>query len=407
MTEFPELKKAMGELDAARKSLADVFAEAGPDYDMTKVKSISGDKIKWIREQNAEITKRKERVEELKQLADIAGSVQGANFERGDSGEPERKEGDSPATLGELFVKSVAFKNYIQGSGQGPVAELKTTMSRSAGWPTESTRSGRLELTPLERTPLVLDYIPQSTISQAAYKYMEETTFGNPDGTSDAVEVAEAGTYPETVLELTERSQTVEKVAVWLPVTDEQLEDVAGAEAYINSRLTKMIEMRMGTQALAGNGTTPNLLGTENVSGIQTQALGTDTLLDATYKLFTTIRSSAYAEPSVVFIQPSKWQQVVLQKTADGQYIWAHPSGTGPQTIWGVPVVPTTSVTSTKLITGDYATYASLMIRRGLNVQVTNAHSDFFINGKQAIRADMRAVMVHFRPGAFGQVTGL
>ena len=48
-----------------------------------------------------------------------------------------------------------------------------------------------------------------------------------------------------------------------------------------------------------------------------------------------------------------------------------------------------------------------LFMRRGMDVQVTNSHASFFITGKQAIRADIRAVMVHFRPKAFGTVTGL
>jgi hypothetical protein len=63
-------------------------------------------------------------------------------------------------------------------------------------------------------------------------------------------------------------------------------------------------------------------------------------------------------------------------------------------------VVPTT-----KLVTGDYTTHASFMVKRGLEMQVTNAHSDYFIRGKQALRMDLRALAVHFRPTAFGSVT--
>jgi hypothetical protein len=38
---------------------------------------------------------------------------------------------------------------------------------------------------------------------------------------------------------------------------------------------------------------------------------------------------------------------------------------------------------------------------------VTNAHSDFFINGKQAMRADMRAAFPVYRAPAFCSVTGI
>jgi hypothetical protein len=40
-------------------------------------------------------------------------------------------------------------------------------------------------------------------------------------------------------------------------------------------------------------------------------------------------------------------------------------------------------------------------------VQVSNSHSSFFIEGKLAIRADVRLAVIFYRPKAFGTVTGL
>jgi HK97 family phage major capsid protein len=190
-------------------------------------------------------------------------------------------------------------------------------------------------------------------------------------------------------------------------MTDEQLEDEPSARSYVQQRLTYMMQAKLDSEVLLGTGTAPRLQGTEQLANIQTQAKGADSILDAMYKLFTQIRVEAFAEPTVAFINPSKWQEVALLTTADGQYIWNHPSTTGPLTAWGVPVVLTTAHTSTKVVTGDYSTYSMLFNKRGIDVQTTNAHDDFFIKGKQAIRMDLRCVMVHFRPTAFGVVTGL
>ena len=41
--EFTALTEAKGKLNAARKSLSDVFAEAGKDLNMSQIKSLSGD----------------------------------------------------------------------------------------------------------------------------------------------------------------------------------------------------------------------------------------------------------------------------------------------------------------------------------------------------------------------------
>ncbi|MFT2016299.1 phage major capsid protein [Streptomyces sp. 796.1] len=404
MSEFPALKDALGKLDAARKSLRDVFAEAGPDYDMSKVKSLTGDsteKLGWVRTKNEEITELKGEVERLKEINKAVDelALDDAHRETGADAGPESK-GGARSLVGQ-FLKSDAYRNV--GRKATLDVEVKTLFQRTAGWDPEDVRSGRVELTPLRPETHVVDFIPKGTISQSDYKYMEETTHT----ATAVVEVAEGATFGEAALALTERSRSVEKLPAWIPVTDEQLEDEPAARAYLEARLTGMVRRRLDSQVLVGNGTTPNLLGTENVVGIQSQALGADTTLDAIYKLFTSIRSDGFAEPNVLFIAPSKWQAVQLLKTADGQYIWGHPASSGPTTVWGVPVVPTTAHTATKAIAGDFAQYSMLFIRRGIDVQVTNSHSDYFINGKQVIRADMRAVMVHFRPKAFGVVTGL
>ncbi|MDN3564395.1 phage major capsid protein, partial [Paeniroseomonas aquatica] len=76
-------------------------------------------------------------------------------------------------------------------------------------------------------------------------------------------------------------------------------------------------------------------------------------------------------------------------------------------TVWGVPVVETTAVTATKAIIGDYTNFSELAVRRGIDIQVSNSHSDFFVKGTLAIRADMRAALIHYRPKAFAVVTGL
>lgn len=410
MTTFPALKEATEKLNAKRAELFGVMKEAqstGKGYDMDAIKSVSGskdDKLAYIRTANEEIAGLKSEVDKLGAVAAAADGLKGYDPDAakgGDSGGAPADSGvKSLSSVGEMFVKSMAFKN--KGEKATLDVELKTLFQRTAGWAPESTRSGLVTLKPMVPAPSVVDHLVTLPISQTAYKYMEETTY-----TNNAAEAAEGSTFGEAVLALTERSQTVEKVAVWLPMTDEQLEDEAGARAYVEARLENMIRQRLDLQVLVGDGNTPNLLGTTAKSGIQTQALGADTLLDASYKLFTTIRTDGFAEPSVAFVKPNNWQAVALLKTADGIYIYGNPTTGAPSVLWGVPVVQTMAAPATKLVTGDYANYAFLGIKRGLDVQVTNSHSTDFINGKQAVRMDMRCVMVHVRPKAFGVVTGL
>lgn len=430
IVEFPALKDAQGKLDAKRKGLADVLAEAGPDYDMAKVKSLAGDthaKVGELGKMNAEIDECKKKVDELLVVARAAAAAKKGeeSAESGDgaaASEVERKGGPRRRfNMGEAFAKSGAFKGYTPGSGAGPSAhldvDLKTLFQTGniagAGWDPEDVRTGRLELTPQRPDVHVATFFPQTTTTMSSVVYMEETTFASVDGsaaaTSDGLAsmINEAGTYGEAQLALTERQEPVRKVAVWLPVTDEQFEDEPRARDYVNNRLPYMVRAKLDAQLLTGSGTAPQMKGVENVSGIQTQALGSDSIPDAVYKAARKIRDDGYAEPNVVFIAPSKWETVRLLKTADGVYIWGHPSMPGPFTIWGIPVVETTAVTSTKAVLGDFANFSELAMKRGLDVQVTNSHGTLFVEGKLAIRADLRAAAVFYRPKAFATVTGL
>jgi HK97 family phage major capsid protein len=411
IVEFPALKEAQEALDAKRKSLKDIFAEAGPEYDMSKVMSVQGDtsaKVDFIRQLNDEIAERKKKVDELlvvARAAAVAKSHEGGSEPdaRKDAEQAERKDGRK--SFGELFMASPAVKGYTRGSGSGPQAQIEVslkTLLTTGGWAPETTRTGRIEMLPTRPAPHIADMIPQTTTTQTSIVYMEETIFNNT-----AQEIFEGEQYPEAQLKLEEKSVPVRKIAVYLPVTDELFEDVPRAQEYVQNRLPFMIRQRLDLQILRGNGTAPNLLGTENVPGIISQPKGGDSAMDALYKAMNRIRTEGFAEPNVVFMSPLRWEPIRLARTADGVYIWGHPSQAGPVTIWGVPVVETTAAPPTKALMGDYNTFAELAVKRGIDVQVSNSHADFFINGKLAVRADVRCAVAHYRPTAFAEVTGL
>lgn len=414
MSNFPELRDAIAKLNAKRDELKAIFDEARNDageLDASKLKSVrlpDGVALsEYVREKNSEIESLAKEVADLKEIARAADHA---------DADPDVLEGDGDArprsrmSFGRAFVESDAYRN--RQAGQTLTAHLdidirNTLFERTAGWQPESTRTGYVDYSP-ERRPRVIDFVPQLPTGQSSVKFMRETTFDD----SAVAEKAEGVAFGEAALALTEITLPVEKIPVWIPVTDEQLEDEPMAEAYLNQRLPFMLRKRLDLQILRGTGVSPLLEGTENVTGIQTQALGADPIQDAIYKLFVKIRDDADnsggdAEPSAVFIQAVKWQDVRLQRTADGIYIWGNPSEAGPDRVWGVPVVQTNAVTATKAVAGDYAMHSYLAVRRGVDVRVSDSHGSLFVEGKQAIRADIRVAMVHLRPAAFGEVTGL
>lgn len=407
-----KLKELRGQIEERREKLHEVFEQAGPDNDMSKVTCIDGDstaKVEKIRELNDEIDDLCKQVEPLEA---VEAEITKARREADRLGELKEHPGHPVPQPKETPVKEVKsigelFTDYKVGhelKGQEveiPEVGLKTLMETGAGWAPETTRTSRMveyAVAPIQ----VTDIVPSTTTAQAAVVYMEETTF-----TNNAAETAEAAQFPEAALALTERSSTVRKIAVFIPVTDEQLEDVPQAQGYINNRLPFMVRQRLDTQILTGDGSAPNLRGFLNTSNIQTQAKGADPTPDAIYKAMTKVRVTGRAVPGAVILHPNDWQEIRLLRTSDGIYIWGNPSEAGPERIWGLPVVQSDGETEGTGLVGDFANFTELSVRKGIEMKVSDSHSDYFIKGKQAIRATMRAALIVYRPTALCTVTGI
>jgi HK97 family phage major capsid protein len=232
--------------------------------------------------------------------------------------------------------------------------------------------------------------------------YMEETT-----RTHAAAEKAEGVTFAESTFAFTEQTSSVRKITDSVPVTDEQLEDVAQAQSYLNGRIVFGLRQRLDTQILVGNGSAPNLRGLKNVVGIQTQARGADPIPDAFFKAMRKIRVTGRAMPTHHVMHPEDWEDVRLLRTADGVYIWGNPSEAGPERMWGLPVIQQDADSAGTGYVGSFLpAWVSLFERRGVDVQIGYTGSQF-VEGKRTIRGDMRLAFVVFRPAAFATVTGL
>lgn len=404
-----KLVEKRNEYAAKAEKLGKVFDQAGPDMNMDNVTEIEGDaksKVESIRKMNAELADLKV---EIDGLADLEDAQRTAKSYREQSAADAAKSFEHPSGgddgretkgFGELFTESDAFAR--KGASSVIDVELKTLFETSAGWAPETTRIGRL-VEDAQRPIEVIDVIPPGTTDQAAIVYMEETTF-----TNNAAETAEAGQYPEAALELTERSESVRKIPVFIPVTDEQLEDEAQVRSYIENRLRFMIRQRLDAQVINGDGNAPNLTGVLNKSNVQTQAKSTDSVPDALHKAIRKVRVTGRAMPNAIIMHPEDWEGVRLLKTADGIYIWGNPAEAGPERVWGLPVVQFSGFASAgTAVVGDFANHSQLYTKRGIEVKISDSHSDYFIKGKQAIRADMRVAFVIYRPEAFCEVTGL
>jgi len=340
------------------------------------------------------------------------------------------EESDNPVSLGESFVNSKSYTSYIENGQSGvdttiPFSPMgyKTTLGAGTTnqYPPEVLRQPGVLEKALRDPNAVIGLFDQIETDQNAFQYLEETTF-----TNNAAEAAEEGAAGEAALDFTEQTAAIRKIAVFLPVTEELLADVSGIQGYINSRLSTMMRLRLDGQLIAGDGTAPNLeglldAGKSGVNAIDYSSYsGELNRVGALYQAITNIRTSAFVEPDAIVMHPNDWNQVVtaVADTAGTSsagftsknplFVAAGGYGAGPQaSIWGLKVVPTSAISEGSVLVGRFGggEAAHIVMKQGIDIAVSDSHSDFFTKGKVAIRATMRVGFPVYRQGAFTKIT--
>jgi HK97 family phage major capsid protein len=314
-------------------------------------------------------------------------------------------------SMARQIVESEAYKSALRSHQfkgldiEMKGVELKTLMTTAAGFAPFVPRIDRVELYP-DRRPLVGSLMPNIPTNDSAIKYMEETT-----RTNNAAPASEGNILGEAAFAYTERTSTIEDIGNWLPITMQQLEDVAGFETFIGGRLEYLVALAEENQFINGNGSTPQLNGFLAASGVQSQATGALAVPDAIAKAMALVRGvtagAGFAEPTAVVMHPTDMTNLQTLKTAQGIYIWGNPADATPLRVWGKPVVVTPVIAQGTCLTGDFQMYAAIYRKQEMRVQITDSHDVFFIYNKLAMKAYTRTAQTIFRPSAFAKVTGM
>jgi HK97 family phage major capsid protein len=384
--------------------------------------------IKEVRARNDELGDATKRWEELRQVDDIFVKNKQALIDLNQPagqppfpGQPADADARRPRiglkSLGQHLVDHQSYKS-VKGAVGGRKtfsidledfdftefgAAVKTTMTTAAGFAPANDRTNIVIPFPTRR-PMLQDFIPSITTNLDAIKFMEETTF-----TNNAAGTAENNALPESAMAYTERTQPVEVIGTFLPVTEQQLDIEEAVRGTVDQRLLLMYTLKEESDLLSGNGSSPNLLGYLNKGGIQTQAKGADPVPDCLYKLFTKLRggsNAGFVEPTAVVIHPNDWQDIRILRDSNGNYIWGNPSEAGPERIWGKPMIITTAITENTALSGDFQLFSQIWRKRGARVEA-GMQNDDFVKLKMTLRVYGRLALVIYRAAAYGTATGI
>lgn len=327
-------------------------------------------------------------------------------------------------TVGQQFIASDVYTEFIRNRRtlagqrwQSPTLEAVYNPQSGLWAATLTEASGAAALVPVDNRPgvqelatrrlTVADLIASGTTDSNVISYVQESAFTNAADT-----VAEGGTKPESTLTFAPVTDTVRKIAHWIPVTEETLEDANQIRSIIDARMRLGVLLVEEDQLLQGSGVAPDILGIRNRTGIATAVVrddaGGETNADAIFRQMTAIATSSLTMPDGWIMNPANWQVIQISKNAGGDYYGGGPFAAPPTpTLWGVRGVVTPAIVAGTATVGAFGTQAQFFRRGGLRIDATNSHSDFFIKNLVAIRAEERGALAVYRPGAFGDVTTL
>ena len=411
-----EVKKIREQIVAKSEELKGLFTE------------ISEQEGPSTPEQKNAVIQRNEELAELRDDLKVAEAKSKLDASDGAvSSIPNPSEQPQAGSFGAEVLKSAAYKAYTENGAKNIQStipfEMKTNLT-TTGYPPESSRQPGILETALRDPNAVINLFDQLTTDQNAFVYLEETTF-----TNNAAEAAEAAAVGEAALAFTEKTATISKIGVNIPVTDELMQDVAGLEGYLNSRLQTMVRLRLDSQLLSGNGTSPNLeglldAGKSSVGSSDFNAYsGNLGRIGAIYNAITDIRTNAFTEPDAIVMNPNDWAQIVTQVDADfegttsaglaakqGVFINAGGYGGGvANQIWGLTVIPTTAIPNNTALVGKFGggEAAHVVMRQGMDIAVSDSHGENFTKNIMVIRATMRVGFPVYRQAAFHKLLNM
>jgi HK97 family phage major capsid protein len=373
--------------------------------DAREKRELTADDIQQHNELLAKIEGLDKQIEKLESDAALIGKVREFEGGRGSFA----SNGDS---WGQQFLAGVGdfFRtggHRRAGVWNSPAVELKaTTLSEGAGSGAglviPDTQPGIVPLP--TRALVVADLLAPGNTTSASVSYMAETAWTNA-----AAPTAEGSPKPESALVFAAVTEPVRKLATWLPVTEEILEDVLQLRSYIDQRLRTGVQLAEDDQLLNGNGTAPNLLGLLNRPGLAPDvARGTDTNPDAIAKQIAALATNSNLAPDGIVMHPTNYLAVQLGKNTAGDYYGDGPfAAAGRPSLWGLPVALTVGIPLGTALVGAFKLAAQIFRHGGINVAASNSHQDFFVKNLVAIRAEERLALAVYRASGIGKVTGL
>lgn len=251
------------------------------------------------------------------------------------------------------------------------------------------------------RTPLtLLSSLPRIATSAGTWEYvaLDSAYTDEADYQVNQGDTKAEGNMPTELL-----TANIATIAVQLPLSEQVMADSPALMNFIQTRLNYSVLLKLQNELIAGAGGTGKISGllTQGTAFTQSSSAGDADAIGEAIAQLQTIGWNADA----IMLHPSKWQALRAERidSGAGEYLaggWANPA---PLTMWGVPVILSAAVPTTKAIVMD-TTQCLLIDRQSITFELGRINAQFVQNLLTA-RSELRAGMAVLSPSAVQVVT--
>jgi HK97 family phage major capsid protein len=245
-----------------------------------------------------------------------------------------------------------------------------------------------------QEQPTLASLFAQGQADTGVVRYAKVVTRTAP---TSAVTV-ESQQKPGAELAFDDVTLQLQKLAVFLPVSMEMLEDSPQIANYINTQLPLMVAQAEDKKfageiyaAATGVGLSATIGGTD--------ANGFDAIADA----IKDVQVGSQSNPDGVFINPTDyWSLAVKKSSTAGDYFSGGPyaSGVGT-TLWGLRVVISQRAPAGFPLIGNFRQGGEVWRRGGIRLETSNSHNDGFRTNILAVRAEVRTGLAVYDGSCF------
>jgi HK97 family phage major capsid protein len=272
--------------------------------------------------------------------------------------------------------------NAVSGSGFGVIDPFRRGLVADPAYPSNHVR----------------DYLTVLSTDSPVIHYVREN-----GGEGSPGMVAEGVAKPQIDFDLSDQIANVRKVACYLVLSEEMIEDIPYITNYVTTRGAEKLRRVEDNQILYGDGDGQNLTGLT----IGATAFAAGSLIIPTPQRLDVIRAAmaqirvAYYQASAIMLNPLDVAAMELTKDDNKNYMFRDVQSSGVRTIWGLPIVENDTITAGSFFLGDFRNGAELFDRKALNIRFYDQDRDNAITNKVTIVIEERLALANIRPAAF------